>query len=313
MSTDAIYEQAARWLVLQHDEAVDWAAFTAWLEADPRHRAAYDELALIDRQLDDHSQLLSVAEADEDLVLQKSRGFRWGRWAGGAAGGAIAAGLALLMAVQPTHQQVPVRDYRSSQSQMLPVALDKGVNVVLAPASVLTVQGTDMTLRGAAYFDVEHQPSRPLSVRIGDFQVTDIGTRFAIENDSDALSVDVATGSIVLRSDRLVAPLSIPAGHGIRADLAKGVVRVVTIDPQGVASWRTGKLQFDNLPLALVARDISRYSGEKVTVDPAIAEQPFSGVIAIRHGEAPAQTLAQILSLNVKKMDGSLRLEPHRR
>lgn len=72
-------------------------------------------------------------------------------------------------------------------------------------------------------------------------------------------------------------------------------------------------MQFDEAPLSLVARDISRYSGKRVTVDQAIADQPFSGVIAINDGQPAAQTLAQILSLDARQVDGGLRLEPRRR
>jgi transmembrane sensor len=56
MSIDRIYEEAAGWLVRQQDDAMDWEGFTLWLEADPRHRAAYDDLALLDADLDTFAQ-----------------------------------------------------------------------------------------------------------------------------------------------------------------------------------------------------------------------------------------------------------------
>ena len=126
------------------------------------------------------------------------------------------------------------------------------------------------------------------------------------------MAIDVAEGAVLVMSANLQSPVRISAGHGLLADEAKRTLRVINVDPQQVASWRTGTLQFDGAPLALVARDISRYSGEEVTVDPAIAQQPFSGVIAISHGEAPARTVAQILSLKVRQVDGRLSLEPRR-
>jgi transmembrane sensor len=102
------------------------------------------------------------------------------------------------------------------------------------------------------------------------------------------------------------------AGHGLHADRSSAAVQLVSVEPRRIATWRNGKLQFDEVPLALVARDISRYSGRKVTVDRAIAGQPFSGVIAIDQGEAPEQTLAQILSLDIERVDGASRLRPRR-
>ena len=44
MSAD-IDEAAARWHLAQADDDMDWSAFTEWLEADPRHRDAYDAMA----------------------------------------------------------------------------------------------------------------------------------------------------------------------------------------------------------------------------------------------------------------------------
>jgi transmembrane sensor len=312
MSIDRIYDEAAGWLVRQQDDAMDWEGFTAWLEADPRHREAYDEIALIDARIDEHSERLRddgpvslpVAANDPEPV-------RWGRWAG-LGGGAIAAGLALTIALQPMRHEVPAQDYRSVPGHVLQVALSGGTKVLLAPASHLTVKGEKLAIEGTGYFDVPHQPGRALTINAGDFTVTDIGTRFSVGNEADGVSVDVADGSLAVTSARLGAPIGLSAGHGLRAS-SSGMVRLVQVEPRQVATWRTGELQFDQVPLKLVARDISRYSGRNVTVDPAIAEQPFSGVIAIDDGEAPARTLAQILSLDVKAVDGTLRLEPRRR
>ena len=312
MTIDRIYDEAAGWLVRQQGDAMDWDGFTTWLEADPRHRAAYDELALIDAQLDGHAEIISHAISAPVLAANDRRPVRWGRWAG-LGGGAVAAGLALVLALQPTNRQLPIRDYRSAAGKGIEVALGDGARVALAPLSHLTIKGEHAVLQGTGYFDVPHRPGRALTIAAGDFSVTDIGTRFSVANETEGVEVEVAEGSLSVTSDRLAKPIVLSAGHGLIVERSAGTVRLISVDPQQVASWRSGKLQFDQTPLALVARDVSRYSGARVTVDPVIAEQPFSGVITIHHGEAPARTLAQILSLDVKQVDGTTRLEPRRR
>jgi transmembrane sensor len=312
--TDDIYQQAALWLTCQDDGAMDWAGFTAWLEADPRHRAAYDELALIDSDIDEHSRQISNAFPANDSVAEGPvRRAGWGPWAAGFGGAAIAAGAALFVVGQPAFRTAPAQDYRSVAGSTLSLALNDGSRVVLAPVSDLQVRGNQLALNGTAYFDVPHQPGRRLEISAGDFTVTDIGTRFSVDREAGSVTVDVASGSVAVTSPGLAAPVSLSAGHGLRADLATGTVRLVGVDPQQVASWRSGRLQFDDAPLTLVAHQISRYSGTRITVDPAIADQPFSGVIAINHGEAAARNLAQILSLEVRKVDGGLRLEHRHR
>ena len=312
MIVDRTYEEAAAWLVRQEDDAMDWEGFTAWLEADPEHRAAYDELALLDQQIVTHSEHLSGASAAKPGSANDRGTPGWPKWAG-FGGAAIAAGLALTLMLQPWSHAVQIQQYRSLPGQTLEVALNGGADVVLAPASRLIVQGKRIELNGTAYFEVPHRPGRVLTIAAGDFTVTDVGTRFSIENEPAGVNVDVSEGAVSVSSAKLAAPISLSAGQGMRVVPSTGSVRITRVDPNAVASWRDGRLQFDQAPLVLVASEISRYSGKRVSVDPAIADQPFSGVIAVNHGEEPARTLAQILSLDVKTVDGITRLEPRRR
>jgi transmembrane sensor len=298
---------------------MDWDAFTAWLEADPHHRLAFDEIAAIDRRLEDRAAWAAddihaggkpaANDSGQSIGIARSARVRWG-WAG--AGGVAAAALALVLLVGPGQRRLPVHDYRSQPGQTVEVRLGGRSEAVLAPASELTVEGNRLAIRGSAYFDVDHRPGRALSITAGGFEVTDIGTRFSVSNEPDGLRVEVAEGVVSVSSSELARPISLTAGHGLVADRSEGTVRLISLEPQQVASWRTGRLQFDGAPLALVARQISRYSGKPVTVDPAIADKRFSGVIAINDGEAPARTLAEILSLEVRKVDGALRLEPRK-
>lgn len=288
---------------------MDWPAFTAWLEADPRHRSAYDEIALLDGRLNSVRAELLTEEA-KTASERRSRP-RLGRWAGAGAG-ALAAAVAVLVAFQPGSAPVTVQDYRA-QAQSRQVALGDGTQVTLAPASDLKVSGEQLSLSGAAYFEVPHRPGRTLTVRAGDFVLRDIGTRFALENWEDGVSIGVAEGALTVESAALQAPIPLTAGHGLAADTRSGSVQLTTVEPGQVASWRSGHLQFEGVPLALVARDVTRYSGEKVMVDPAIADRPFSGVIAIDHGSSPGRALAQILSLEARPIHGGVRLEPRGR
>lgn len=311
MISDRTYDEAASWLVRQDDDGMDWDAFTLWLEADPAHRRAFDELASLDSQLDRLSQQLRVSEGLR-LPSHHAPSLRWRKWAG-FGGGAIAAGIALVLAFQPSRRAVPIQSYHSAAGKTVGITLAEGGRVLLAPASQLTVQGEHISLQGTAFFDVPHRPGREVTVSAGDFTVVDIGTRFSIANETGGLVVEVAQGSLSVSSDRLTKPIRLAEGQELQADKSSTAVRLIAVDPQQVASWRTGKLQFDQVPLAMVARDISRYSGEEITVDPAIGGEPFSGVIAIDHGEAPVRTLADILSLDIEQVHGGFRLEPRHR
>jgi transmembrane sensor len=309
MTEDRILEEASRWFVRQHDEAMDWEGFTAWLEADPRHRQAFDQLCLLDADLDLHGKDLEAGFRDARHSANENSRARWGRWAG--LGGAVAAALALAVVVQPAERGSPIHEYRSAVGQSRQVALADGTRIALAPASRLEVRGQQIALDGTAYFDVPHETGRELAIRAGAFTISDIGTRFAIANEAGSITVDVADGKLSVASDRLDRTIALSAGHGIKAD--EKTIQLTHIKPADVAMWRIGKLQYENAPLSLVARDISRYSGTSVTVDPAVGGQAFSGVITVDHGDTAARNLAQIMALEARPLAGGIRLQPRRR
>ena len=94
MTLDRTYEEAAAWLARQHGQAMDWEAFMVWLEADPRNRAAFDAMALLDSELDENASRISKVIARDDLSSANGLpGVRWATWVG-FGGAAVAASLA---------------------------------------------------------------------------------------------------------------------------------------------------------------------------------------------------------------------------
>ncbi len=306
--TDAIEAEAARWYAAQDDDAMDWEGFTAWLEADPRHRAAFDEVALLGDAIDrQRTAIAARLPANEDVPLelpQRTRRLGWGLTIGGAA----AAALALLVAVPRTPAPAV---YATAPGQTQVVALADGSKVTLAPASRLTVAGRSqdqLALEGAAYFDIPHRPGRTLSVQVGGLEVRDIGTRFAITSGRDVARIEVAEGRLALNSERLAQPVALSAGHYADADLAAGRLQLGTVAPANVASWRSGQLRYADAPLALVAADIARYAGKPVEVDPALRTRRFSGVLRISDESKLAASLGAIMAIDVAEDRRSIHL-----
>lgn len=62
MPEDAILA-ALRWQDAIDTDRVDWSAFTAWLESDPAHNQAYDEIAQIDRLLRQRRRAIGAGTA----------------------------------------------------------------------------------------------------------------------------------------------------------------------------------------------------------------------------------------------------------
>lgn len=330
---DAILSQAARWHLASEDdamaEAMDWDGFTRWLEADPRHRRALDEIALADRLVAEHRAGLwappeTPFEAAPAAARDVPRPAAMRRWQGGQggqggrgwrwAGLAIAASLVAVLAVPrfmgpfgADPAQVYATDAASRQ-----VTLADGSTVLLAPRSRLTVAGRGqehIALSGGALFDIRHDPGRTLEITAGDLAISDIGTRFDVQAGDDAVRVAVVEGKVDVRAEAMDGPLQLSAGSGLAYDRGARTAVVGPVRSGDVGSWKDGRLTYDNAPLALVAGDLHRYAGVMVDVPPALRERRFSGTLIVDNGDAALRDLVQLMGLRLGGHAGAWRLE----
>lgn len=309
--SDSILVEAARWHAAQDNADMDWDGFTLWLEGDPRHRAAFDALALLDDDV--MSQRIQIDALLRPAKVTAQHGPRW-RNLGLAGVGVIAASLALVVAppyLSP--RSGPSTSFTTSRAETQQIALPDGSRITLAPTSRLTVGGTNQTqlaLVGTAYFDVPHRPDRDLTVSAGGLVVRDIGTRFAIDSTADGARVAVAEGRISIASAALQAPVSISAGQNFTLSRAAGIAQRGSQRIDTVGSWRRGQLIYESTPLPLVASDLARYAGTTITVDPAIATRRFSGILTIGDGTGLVGNLATLMALKARAAPSGIRLEP---
>ncbi|WP_054530738.1 FecR domain-containing protein [Erythrobacter sp. SG61-1L] len=311
-----IIEQAAAWHLASLGDEMDWDAFTRWLEADSRHRAAFDEMALADTLIADHPEALEpigvanddwVGEQPQPYVGRRSFAMRW-------AGGAIAATLVAAMAVW---QIGPgnVQTYATGMEARR-IALDDGSQIELAPHSSLKIEGRDqqrIALDGGAWFDIRHDPSRQLAITAGQLEISDIGTQFDVQSAAGQVRVQVAEGRVRVSSDALGKPLSLAAGHGVTFDPAGGTAEVASVQAGKAGEWREGRLSFDAAPLPLVAADLSRYAGVRVSVADNARNRRFTGTLVIQDGETALRDLSQLMDLELGRSGKGYRLEVRNR
>jgi len=155
------------------------------------------------------------------------------------------------------------------------VRLPDGGRVVLSPASRLIVATSygqpqrEVELHGEAYFDVVHDTTRPFVVHVGTATIRDIGTSFAVRNDSGSrVQIVVTSGSVSVRS-------SVSKDSG--AVLAAGDVGVVQSDGRVRAqheastaqylAWMRDSLVFREAPISEVSSGLRRWYGVSLRVD----------------------------------------------
>jgi transmembrane sensor len=303
-----IDEAAARWHVAQADDDMDWTAFTDWLEADPRHREAYDAIALLDAHIDAaRPMLVRLLPAEPESTPRRLP--RMAVW------GAIAAILIVAIAIglvqSPFGRAPETVAYRAPIGQSRDVRLADGSIATLAPGSVLRVASSRdvaMTLDGNAFFDVRHDPAHPLVVRAGAYEIRDVGTRFEVSSGNGMVRVAVAEGRVAVRSPNVAGEVEIGAGNALVLTGAAGRGNMRPVRAQSVGAWRKGSLVYDDVPLAMVAADIARSTGRPVTVDPVVAGRRFSGVIAPGNRDHMVAALGELTGLKARTDGDAIRL-----
>jgi transmembrane sensor len=305
---ERLLDEAIAWHHALEGDDADWDGYAQWLDADSRHREAYDEIALLDRQVDDHASELRRLVLPPPALIEERR-THWARrpWLYGS----IAAALAVAVGV-PTLRPAPADAvYMTGAGQTRHVAFANGASVELAPSTRLIAMGGDPgrleLAKGEAYFDVAHDPSRTLSIQAGDYKVTDIGTKFAMNLASETVTVAVAEGNVSVAADA-GEPTRLAAGEQLIARRTSHAAKKMAVASRDVGSWRHGRLVYNGSPIAVVAADLSRYSGKTVTVDPTIADMQFSGVLVIGDGSKLFDALSGLMAISYDQQGGAVRL-----
>ena len=160
---------------------------------------------------------------------------------------------------------------------------------------------TVQLLRGAAFFEVARDESRPFSVDAAGAQVTVLGTRFSVDLlDAAALapivSVQVESGRVKVQPQG-GAPRELGAGEGMRLQGDTVLPMKAVAD---AAPWRQGELVFAGEPLGEALARLSRYAPFVLEATPAAAALPVSGRVRIARASAWLQALPHALPVRVE-------------
>lgn len=287
----SVADAARAWVIRVRDpDFADWDGFTAWLERDPAHAAAYDAAA----DADDWVEPLFAAPpplkmpepGDRVAPARPSR-----RWFVIGGGGAIAASLALLV-VGTGDQAGDPYSLATAPGERRTVELAAGTRIHLNGDSRLTLDRARprhaVIERGEALFEVAHDDDAPFTVDVAGARLVDLGTVFNVASGEGALRVAVSEGVVLYNPD--AEAIRMEAGDGV--EVRGGRVARRKFAPEAVGAWRRGTLVYADAPMRLVAGDLSRNLGVAVTVGPAIAERRFTGTLSVA-GDA-AQVLPRV-------------------
>lgn len=293
-------DQAIAWAIRTGDpEFDDWDGFTSWLEADPAHSVAYDQVVAAVGEAVEVLPPTPKAEND-DLPVQGATRRRW-------ISGAAAMTLALVAAFGAWQFRGGNYTVETAPGEVQLVKLEDGSQIALAGGSRIVLDRSDPRVasleQGQALFTVIHDTSAPFRVTVGNETLVDVGTIFDVKRARNALSVAVSEGAVVLNPQSQNVQVS--RGQVLSLDTASGHYRVGEIVTAEVGEWREGRLTYHDASLADVAADLTRATGLTFEVAPDSVTHRVSGSILVDPIRADPQTLGPLLGLSVRR-DGEV-------
>lgn len=300
-------EQAAlSWIMrLQDPDFSDWEGFEAWLAASPAHAEAYHTMGTAEA---DMAALLASAPVPvlapmptpmlTPMIQPSVVAHRRRYWLGGA----LAASLVVALGIGFVTNRAAPYAVETQPGLRRTVALPDGSRILMNGGTRLTLDRKDARIatleRGEAMFVVRHDAAHPYTVRVGEAELVDIGTAFAVVREAGVTQVAVREGAVLYNPDG--EAIQLDAGRRLRAVDGAAQVETGTIQPDMVASWQSGRLLYAGQPLSAVVADLARYYGQSLSVAPAIANRPFNGVVVLERNP-DIQAIAGLLDLRVER------------
>lgn len=334
--------EAATWAVRRRNglDATGAAELRAWLDMDPQHAAALDDM---DAMLGEVQQLPDDAVDTLKAGLAQPAGAQ-GRQAPVAARPASpgrrqwllgwgtivpqAAAAATAFSVvgggwmgwdywqqQPTFEQAFSTERGQRRMVNLPDAKDAGSRLQLDTATRLEARlyrdRREVRLHdGQAMFTVQPDSDRPFHVWAGALRITVVGTRFSVRQTASGLDagqtvISVEEGRVRLAragADAALGPVELTAGQMVVADEAGRISPVTRVRAAVIAPWRDGRLNFDQTPLGQAIAEFERYGPTGLVVrDPAVAAWPVGGSYSVHQWQRFAATLPHVLPVRLEQ------------
>jgi transmembrane sensor len=293
--------------------------FEGWIASPANAREFQAQRAVLDavtelkgRPLTD--VLDSVTEPEAALSWAASGSI----WASGALTVAVLLVVAIAWSALRTEGYLP-QTYRTATGQIRNVVLPDGSVVGLNTQTELEWVGSPRDrrvrlIRGEAYFQVVHDPSRPFRILLAHSEVQVLGTRFDVYQMANGdVRVSVISGTVAVEGleSGAGAPPSwsrrLTSDQQIEYSPVGLVADVHAVVAQKVIRWREGMLETQGEPLSDFVSDLSRYTTERIVIaDPRAAVQKVGGAFSIHNIDDTLDRLSRIDPVTVTHAEGEV-------
>lgn len=311
---ETVQQQAEHWFARLRSEgrsAAEHRDFDAWLAADAAHASAYAQTERLWNKLGDLSDDVELKRARHAArraaqnSMRRTARRRHLAIAASFVGVLIVALSFWFMGDHSTTQR-----YTTAHGEQRSVMLADGSRVMLNTDTVLDVKlGARVRsvhlMQGEALFDVVHDAAHPFVVHANGNIISDLGTRFDVNQGGEHTTVTVLEGLVNVERGDHTAQL----GRGQQLVAGDGMWRQGTADPAATASWSRGQLVFTATPLAQAIADANRYAQEQLVIaDPRLEAIKVSGEFRIGNTHAFLRALQSAFPIRVEQSGKTIRL-----
>lgn len=283
-------------------DAVEMKAVEAWLAESPENRELFRKVSAYW-----NAEVTSAADTSRGYVLLEkklsSNHLRFSRAVGYAAGLAAALVIGISAGMMMSGRSGHITAYVTGDS-ISSFVLSDGTRVKLNKNSTLRVangydrRSRNVELDGEAYFDVVHDPSKRFNLKMGEVDVTVLGTEFNAVNKADEgfVSTSLVRGSVLFSTPS--QKIRLISGRMARYDVGRDEVEFSAFDKDSTTAWTENLIRYKSADI----RDlIQRLADEKgVTVlfrgDVFSGDGPVSGTL---EASVPFEQMLSVLQVQV--------------
>lgn len=322
---EAIREQARDWVLelSSGDVAGDeLLAFQAWIEADQRHKQAFNEsqrvwdglsdVSFADRELPAETLLERYAVRRERTGLRQwlKERFKPVVWTGGAVVAGALLAVFLLPHVFTTQPASQAELFTTRTAEIRDIELDDGSVITLGTKSGMIVdfdehQRRIQLVNGEAFFDVSKDPERPFVVDFRGTEIRVLGTRFDVREGAAQLRITVLDGLIEVAPEIKSSTARLSAGQQVKVLSTGEMTAVGSVTGDKPGDWRLGRLFYEGEYLREVIADANRYHEEKIILmPPSLGDLKVTASFDTERIDQMLNTLQLALPIEVSRLKG---------
>jgi len=208
-----------------------------------------------------------------------------------AAAAVLVIGLFVIIGVNKTGNVTVIADAGDKQ-----VTLPDNSTITLKQGAILAYhksfneEDRNITLQGEAFFDVARNEQMPFIINAGDVSVQVLGTSFYVKSGKAAY-VAVVTGKVQVTANKNTTTKLILT-PGETGQLEDGKLVEDATDIYDLMYWKTGNLNFADVPLAEVTARLDKIFAESVRLSDMMPAETGRQVVNITFNQ---QTLEEML------------------